>query len=320
MDETAVPIAHVVRGGVVESVHHGLVVGLDPAGSVAVRQGDPATVIFPRSALKPVQAVAMLRVGLDLDGELLALASSSHSGEEAHREGARRLLAGAGLAEHHLQNTLGLPRDAAAALAWQGAGHPPAPLAQNCSGKHAAMLATCVAAGWDTATYRDPTHPLQRAIRATVAELTGDDVTHVTVDGCGAPLFSCTLGGLARAFARIATADPRTPAGRVAAALRSHPWWLGGTGRPVTRFIEGVPGLIGKDGAEGVFAAALADGRAAAVKVLDGAARPVPAVVAATLRALGVDAPALDEIGRVDVLGHGRPVGAVVALDYCSSA
>ncbi len=126
-------------------------------------------------------------------------------------------------------------------------------------------------------------------------------------------MFSCTLGGLARAFAGIATADAGTPEGRVAAAIRAHPWWLGGTGRTVTRLIEGVPRLITKDGAEGVFAAALPDGRAVALKVLDGASRPVPVVVAAALRALGVDAPVLDEVGRVDVLGHGEPVGSVVA-------
>jgi len=174
------------------------------------------------------------------------------------------------------------------------------------------MLATCVAAGWDPHTYLDVAHPLQRAIRAEVADLTGDgDPVHVTVDGCGAPLFSCTVAGLARSFARIATAPEGTPEHRVAAAIRRHPWFLGGTGRDVTRFIEGVPGLVAKDGADGVFAAALPDGRALALKVLDGAARPVPVVVAAVLRAVGVDAAVLDEIGRVDVLGHGVPVGAV---------
>ncbi|NMH90172.1 asparaginase [Pseudonocardia bannensis] len=317
MDEQAVPIARVVRGGVVESVHLGHLAGLDASGTVTVRRGDPATVIFPRSSLKPVQAVAMLRAGLDLDGELLALACASHSGEDAHLAGVARLLAGAGLAERDLQNTPGRPLDEAAAVSWRAAGRPAASLAQNCSGKHAAMLATCVAAAWDTATYRDPGHPLQRAIRDTVAELTGDGAdarAHVTVDGCGAPLFSCTLGGLARALARIATAEGGTPEHRVAAAIRAHPWWLGGTGRTVTRLIEGVPGLIAKDGAEGMFAAALPDGRAVALKVLDGAARPVPVVVAAALRALGADAPVLDEVGRVDVLGHGEPVGSVAAV------
>jgi L-asparaginase II len=284
---------------------------LDDRAAVA----EPATVFFPRSSLKPVQAVAMLRAGLDLDGELLALACASHSGEPFHVDGARRILAAAGLTEADLQNTPALPWDGDAAFAWRVAGNGPASIAQNCSGKHAAMLATCVGAGWDPAGYRDPDHPLQRAVAATVAELTGDGAPgHVTVDGCGAPLFSCTVGGLARAFARIATAGPGTAEHRVATAIRAYPRWLGGTGRDVTRLIEGVPGLVAKDGAEGVFAAALPDGGALALKIVDGAARPLPVLVAQALRALGADAPVLDQVGRVDVLGHGEPVGAVRAV------
>jgi len=311
IEDQAEPIALVRRIGVVESVHCGHVVGLDATGTVVWRRGDPDVTVLPRSTLKLVQAVAMLAAGLDLDGELLALACSSHSGEPGHLDGVRRLLARAGLDEAALQNTPGLPLDAAAALAWQKAGNGPARIAQNCSGKHAAMLATCVSAGWDPAAYRSPTHPLQRAIRECVADLTGGPPEHVGVDGCGAPLYSCTLSGLARAFATIARAAPGTPHARVAAAVRAHPWWLGGSGRAVTRLVEGVPGLVAKDGAEGVFAAALRDGSALAVKVLDGAARPVPVVVCDVLRRLGVDAPVLDVVGRVDVLGHGAPVGAV---------
>jgi L-asparaginase II len=315
VDERAEPVAHVVRGDVVESVHRGHLVALDAAGATVLHCGDPDLTFLPRSSLKPVQAVAMLRAGLDLDGELLALACASHSGEPFHLDGVRRILAGAGLTEADLQNTPGLPLDEAAALAHRCAGNPPCSLPQNCSGKHAAMLATCVAAGWDTATYREPTHPLQRAIRAEVAALTGDgDPAHVTVDGCGAPLFSCTPAGLARAFARLATAAPASPEGRVAAAVRAHPRWSGGHGRTATRLVEGVPGLVAKDGAEGVFAAALPDGRALALTIVDGSARPVPVVVAAALRALGATDPVLDEVGRVAVLGHGAPVGAVYAV------
>lgn len=312
----AQPVADVVRNGVVESVHHGHVSVLAPDGTVAASIGDPDAVIFPRSSLKPVQAVAMLRHGLDLDGELLALASSSHSGEEIHLDGARRILAGAGLTVDALQNTPDYPLDDAAALAWRAAGQGRTPLAQNCSGKHSAMLATCVAAGWSTATYRDHDHPLQRAIAATIAELTGDEVTHTAVDGCGAPLFSCTVSGLARAFATLARAGAAgddSAEGRVARAIRAHPRYLGGTGRDVTRLVEGVPGLVAKDGAEGVYAAGLPDGSAVALKVLDGSQRPRPVVMAAALRRLGVDEPVLDEIGSVPVLGHGEPVGSVTA-------
>jgi L-asparaginase II len=313
IDGAAEVVAEVVRCGVVESAHRGHVVALGAGGAVRLRRGDPAVTFFPRSSLKPVQAVAMLRAGLDLDGDLLALACASHSGEPGHVEGAHRILAGAGLAEADLQNTPTWPWDPEAAYAWRAAGHKPAAIVQNCSGKHAAMLATCVAAGWDPAGYLRPGHPLQRAVRATVTDLTGDgDPAHVAVDGCGAPLFSCTVAGLARAFARIATAAPGTPEHRVASAIREKPWFLGGTGREVTRLVEGVPGLIAKDGAEGVFAAALPDGRALALKVLDGAPRPVPALVAAALRALDSGVPALWD--RVDVLGHGTPVGSVRAV------
>jgi L-asparaginase II len=310
IEDEAQVVARVVRGGVVESVHRGHLVVLAPDGSVQARGGDPDRTFFPRSSLKLVQAVAMLRCGLDLDGELLALACASHSGEPDHLAGVRRILAGAGLDEAELQNTPALPLDAEAATAWVVAGNRPSRLTQNCSGKHSAMLATCVAAGWDRSGYLDPDHPLQRAIRATVADLTGDgDPAHVTVDGCGAPLFSCSVAGLARAFARIATAPAGTPEHRVAAAVRAHPWWLGGSGRFPTRLIVAVPGLVAKDGAEGVFAAALPDGSALAMKIADGSPRPVPPVVTALLEQLGV--PGLGDIGKVPVLGHGEPVGEV---------
>jgi L-asparaginase II len=312
--QRAVPLARVVRSGVVESVHHGHLVGLAADGAAAVIAGDPDVTFFPRSSLKPVQVVAMLRAGLDLDGELLALAAASHSGEPGHLDGVSRILAGAGLGVGDLQNTPDLPLDPSAAAAWRSAGRRPAALPQNCSGKHAAMLATCRAAGWDVATYRDPAHPLQRAVRATVEELTGVPVAHVAVDGCGAPLFSTTPAGLARAFARLATAEAATPEGRMGAAMRAHPWWVSGTGREVVRLAAAVPGLVAKDGAEGVFAAAVPDGRAVVTKILDGSPRPVAAVVAAALRALGVAGTALDEAGRVPVLGHGEPFGAVEPL------
>ncbi|MFC4950445.1 asparaginase [Pseudonocardia sp. GCM10023141] len=313
IDENAQPLAHVVRGGLVESVHLGHLVALDATGAEVLRRGDPGVTFYPRSSVKPVQAIAMLRAGLDLDGELLALAASSNSGEPAHVEAAREILAKAGLTEADLQNTPVLPINADASFAWRAAGNGPSSLTQDCSGKHAAMLTTCVVNGWDLRTYRDPAHPLQQAIRATIAEFTGDgDPAHVTVDGCGAPLFSCTVGGLARAFSRIATGAPGTPEHRVATAMRNHPWFVGGTGRRATRFMETVPGLIAKDGADGVLAAALPDGAALAVKILDGSGRSHRAVVAGALAALGVTG--LDEIGHVDVLGHGEPVGAIVAV------
>jgi L-asparaginase II len=307
----AAPVAYVVRGDVVESVHHGHLVAVDGRGARALTVGDPDVTFFPRSSLKPLQAVALLRAGLDLGGELLALAAASHGGEPAHLDGVRRILDDADLDVDDLQNTPDLPLDAHAAACWRAAGEVPSPLAQNCSGKHAAMLATCRVAGWDTTSYRDAGHPLQRVVRATVEDLTGIPAAHTTVDGCGAPLFSSTPAGLARAFARIAAASADTPEGRVGAALRAHPWWVAGTGRDVVRLAAAVPGLIAKDGAEGVFAAALPDGQAVALKILDGSVRPVRAVVATALRALGVDEPDLAAAGHTAVLGHGVPVGRV---------
>jgi L-asparaginase II len=307
----AQPIAYVVRGGVVESVHAGHVVALDAAGALALSAGDPEVTFFPRSTLKPLQAVAMLRLGLELDGPLLALAAASHSGEPEQLRGVGQILERAGLAEDDLGNVADFPLDPEAGARWRAAGRGPERLAQNCSGKHAAMLATCVGAGWETDGYLDPDHPLQHAIRSTVEGLTGVPATHITVDGCGAPLLSTTPVGLARAFARIATAEPATAEGRVGAALREHPWWVAGTGRDATLLVRAVPGLVAKDGADGVFAAALPDGRAMALKVLDGSSRPLPAVAAAVLRALGAGGAALEAAGRVDVLGGGVPVGTV---------
>ncbi|MBF5081921.1 asparaginase [Quadrisphaera sp. INWT6] len=322
----AVPLAAVVRGPLVESVHLGHLVVTGPDGEVEAAVGDPQARVWPRSSLKPLQAVACLQAGLELgtaedapDDEvaLLALACASHSGEQQHLDGVLRILDGAGLAPSALLNTPDVPYDPEQAVAWRAAGRGPMALVQNCSGKHAAMLATCVAAGWDTGGYLDVGHPLQRQVRSTVADLARSAHNLTTVDGCGAPLHSLPLAGLARAFGRIAGAPGRAPGSAeaaVARAMSSHPEMVGGTGRDVTRFMAGVPGLVAKDGAEGVYAAGLPDGRGVALKVLDGASRPRPVVLAAALRALGVDAPVLAELGREPVLGHGRPVGAVTAL------
>ncbi len=307
-------VAHVVRSGFVESVHHGSVVALDAQGSILLTVGDVAGPIFPRSSSKPIQALAMLRAGLDLDGELLALAAGSHSGESFHLEGVRRILAGAGLSEQDLQNTPDLPYDELERTAWIASGRGATSLAQNCSGKHAAMLATCVAAGWDTATYLEPKHPLQLLIAQTLIELSGEPAAASGVDGCGAPVMAVSLTGLARVFSCFATGPEGTDEARVAAAIRAYPQWLGGTGREVTALIRGVPGLIAKDGAESVYAVGLADGRGVALKIADGAQRARPVVMAAALRRLGIDAEVLDELAHAPVLGHGEPVGSVEAV------
>ena len=318
---TAAPIlAHVVRDCFVELVHHGSAVVTAPDGTVELAIGDPEGVVFPRSSSKPFQALAMVRHGLPTDGRLLALACSSHSGEGFHLEAAREILAGAGLTEADLQNTPDYPYDEGARTAWIAAGLPKQSIAQNCSGKHASMLATCVVNGWDLATYRDPAHPLQVAILETIADLTGAHPGAVAVDGCGAPIQAIPLTALARGFGRLAAATDG-PDKRVADAVRAHPEYLGGTTRDVTALLRGIEGSVAKDGAEAVYAVGLADGRGVAVKIADGSSRASSVVLAAVLRRIGLEAPdrpaatlAFAALEHSPVLGHGQPVGAVVAV------
>jgi L-asparaginase II len=198
-------------------------------------------------------------------------------------------------------------------------GESPDRVHMNCSGKHAAMLATCVVAGWPTTTYTEPEHPLQRQIKAVLGELARERVTVVGVDGCGAPLFGVSVTGLARAFRALVVAAPGTPERTVADAMRAHPEWTSGTMRPERALMAAVPGLLVKSGAEGVEGFALADGRAGAFKIDDGAARGRVPVTVALLRRLGVDAEssvdqaALDALATSPVTGGSRVVGEIRA-------
>jgi L-asparaginase II len=313
-------IAEVIRSGFGESRHRGSAVVLGADGhQVLFSAGEVVAPMFPRSSNKPVQAAAMRACGLAVEGELLALASASHSGEDFHITGVRKILAGAGLTEDALQCPPALPMDEPTLWRFLGEGGRPDRVHMNCSGKHAAMLATCVAASWPTETYRDPGHPLQREIKAALGRLAGEDVAATGVDGCGAPLFAISLTGLARAFRALVLADPGSAERSVADAVRAHPAWTSGTRRSERELHQAVPGLLVKSGAEGVQAFALADGRAGAVKMEDGAPRAIPAITVALLRAIGadqadgVDRDALDRIADVPVYGGGQVVGKVVA-------
>ncbi|MFJ2160595.1 MULTISPECIES: asparaginase [unclassified Streptomyces] len=305
------PVAHLIRGGVIEGIHYGSVVVLGADGQVQLQIGDIEAAFYPRSAIKPVQAVAMVRAGLPLDGELLSLAAASHSGEERHLAGTRRILELAGLTEDSLRNVPDLPFDPVVRDAWVREGRAPSRLAQNCSGKHAAMLYVSKLNGWSLDDYLDPAHPLQQAIAEIVEDLTGQRIARVSVDGCGAPLFSISLHGLARAVARITTAAPGTPEARVADAMRSYAEMASGAGRDVAALMRAVPGLLAKDGFEGVQVAALPDGRAVAVKVSDGANRARVPVAAAALVRAGVEEGLLAEFAGEPLLGGGEPVGCV---------
>ncbi len=293
-------LAEVVRSGFVESRHHGSLVALSPAGDVLLSVGDVTSPVFPRSSNKPMQATGLLRLGIvekyGLTSSHIALATASHSGEDVHLEVVRDLLARAGVPE----SALGTPPD-------------PTPVQHNCSGKHAAMLAACAAQGWPLDGYRDPAHPLQVQQRSVVSELAGTDIDGIGVDGCGAPIFALSLTALARAFTRIVLAPPGSAESAVAQAIRTHPLLVGGTGRDVTRLVQAIPGLVAKDGAEGVYAAALPDGTSLAIKVEDGAARARAPVMVAALRALGAtgDEAELDALAHPEVLGGGARVGEV---------
>ena len=308
-----VVLAEVVRSGFVEGRHRGSLVVLGEDGSVAFAAGDVTRPFFPRSANKPLQAAGMLRAGLRLDGELLALAAASHSGEGFHLDGVRRILTGAGLEPSMLQTPPGLPLGEEEMHRHLRAGGHPQPIIADCSGKHAAMLATCAERGWSYESYLEPGHPLQRSVREAVEELAGERVAATGVDGCGAPLYAISLIGLARAFRAHVLAPDGTAERRVADAMRAHPEYVGGTGRSETDLMRAVPGLLAKPGAEAVYAVALADGRAVALKIEDGNRRACGPVIAAALRRLGLEAPVLDEIGLVPVLGGGRSVGEVRA-------
>ncbi|UNZ18589.1 asparaginase [Streptomyces sp. 891-h] len=314
MPEILPVLAEVVRSGFTEGQHRGSLVALAADGSVICALGDPEAPVFPRSANKPFQASAVLRSGLELAGERLALAAASHSGEGFQLDLVRTMLAEHGLAESHLKCPASLPLDEEEAEAFLAAGSTRTPLAMDCSGKHAAMLAACRANGWPVDSYLDPDHPLQKLVRETLEENTGDPVAHTGVDGCGAPLMAVSLTGLARGYRALALASPQTPEGRVAEAMRAHPEYVGGTRRHDSRLMRELPGAVSKMGAEAVQGFALPDGRALAFKVEDGAGRALGPVLARALSVhLGVSSPVLERIGTVPILGGGVRVGEVRA-------
>jgi L-asparaginase II len=310
-------VAEVVRSGFTESWHRGAVAGLAADGRQVISVGHTDVPFLPRSANKPLQAVAMLRCGLGLEAELLALAAASHSGEDFHVDGVRKILSGAGLSEDDLRCPASWPLDADTAHRLIARGEGMSRIRMNCSGKHAAMLATCAVNGWPTGSYLAPDHPLQQAIRHTIEELAGQQVAATGVDGCGAPLFGLTLAGLARAFRVLVLAAPGTPERRVADAMRAYPEWTSGTHRDERRLMAAVPGLLVKSGAEGVDAFALADGhgvRSGAVKIDDGGQRARTPVTVAVLRQLGAVVP--DELATVPVTGGDAVVGEVRAIGW----
>ena len=303
-------LVEVVRNGFVESVHRGRVAITNPDGRLASSVGADFAPMYPRSANKPLQAVGMLRAGLDLDGELLALVCASHSGESFHLDGVLSILTMSGLDESALQMPAEWPLDQPAREDAIRNGVAKSSLAMNCSGKHAGMIRTTVLNGGDVSAYRDPDHPTQLAIVQAIDDLAHEQATNLAVDGCGAPLYAISLYAVARAFGSIASASQGAEH-RVATAIRSHPEYVSGTRRDELELHRAVPGLMAKAGAESVYAVGLPDGRGVAIKISDGNPRARPVAMAGVLKRLGFDHETLDIHASGPVLGAGERVGEI---------
>jgi len=299
-------LAEVVRSGVVESQHRGFLVALNADGSVNLELGDSSHLIFPRSTVKSFQAAAMVRNGLELEPRLLALGASSHSGSAEHIAAVREILATVNLDETALQCMLDKPLGEPERRAYGD--QAPTRIAMNCSGKHAAMLVTCVNNGWSIDNYLDADHPLQVACREELENLSGEKITLTSTDGCGAPLFLISVAGLARAI-RAITISTDVAHTSVIEASRAFPEMVAGEGRLTTTMMREVAGLYMKDGVEAVEVASMPDGRTLVFKVSDGSLRPFRALVHAGLKRLGVDSTYETEV----VLGGGKVIGEVRA-------
>ncbi|MGH8880742.1 MAG: asparaginase, partial [Stackebrandtia sp.] len=205
----SVELVEVVRSGFRECVHRGSVVIIGSDGEPSLTLGEVHLPVFPRSTNKPMQAVALLRNGfVPADEAELAIATASHFGEAEHLALVRRLLDRFGFDEKDLECPPDLPMGEsarAAALAGHDLATASRAIYMNCSGKHAAMLATCAINGWPSSGYLDPAHPLQRAVTATIIEITGEPETDLGIDGCGLPIVPVALINLARAYAQLAT-------------------------------------------------------------------------------------------------------------------
>ena len=311
----SVELAVLERSGLDESRHLGAGVVVDADGTVLRAVGDVGASIYPRSCLKPLQALTVLRTGVRLEGPEAVLATSSHAGTDAHQRVVAAMLDRAGRGEDDLLCPPDWPGDPASGRVATERRR----LAMNCSGKHASFLLACERSGWDASRYVDLDHPLQAAVRDTVADATGEVIDHAGVDGCGAPVFATTLTGLARGISHVTGAVGRggdADAAHLVRAVLADAWALDGPGRANTVTIDEL-GVLAKLGAEGVMVMGTTDGVAVAVKVLDGSLRAATLVALELLAAQGVvdaDAVARVEARTVErVLGGGVPVGRLRA-------
>ena len=300
-------LATVTRGGIAESLHLGHLIVLNVDGSTFISKGSPELPIFPRSAVKSLQASAMLKAGLTVSDEELAIICASHSGAQNHIDLVIKMLEIRDIPISALKNAVDKPLGEKEKIAW---GEKSASqLAQNCSGKHVGMLITCQQNGWDMTTYLDMNHPLQIAIKNEIELLAGERVRAASVDGCGAPLFAISLIGLARSISNLVKSNEAVHK-QIVIACTTYPELVAGQGRLTTRIMRAVPGLFMKEGAEGIEVCALSDGRVIAIKIIDGSWRPVGPIIMEIFKLWGVEIP--DE--SVKIYGGEHVVGRVVPL------
>jgi L-asparaginase II len=315
------PVAAVTRGALAESVHRGRLIVCDPDGNVLEAVGDPEAYIYARSSTKPFQALPLILAGaadaFGLTDRELAVACASHNAEEPHLAAVRSILQKAGLTEDDLQSGAHLPLHEPEADALIRSGEEPRPIHSNCSGKHAGMLAVCAYEGYETATYRDPSHPLQRRILGLIAEVCGlrEDEVLVAGDNCGVPAFALPLRSFATGLARLATGKALPNELALAAlcvgdAMREHPFMVAGTGRFDTELMDSTDLLV-KGGAEAVLAVGSQEGWGMALKISDGAVRAVRPAALAALGGMGVEVP--EAVSEVSGL-HGEKVGEIRPL------
>jgi L-asparaginase II len=317
----------VTRGGLVESAHRVAVAVVDPDGRLLAGAGDLARPVFYRSAAKPLQALPLVEddvVGkLGLTEEELALCCASHNGEPRHVQGSLAILGKAGVGPEALVCGPHPPMRADDAERLVAQGQKPGRIHNNCSGKHAGMLALAATHGWETEGYHRAEHPVQRRMLAEVSRWTGLPAARIAtgVDGCGVVCFAVPLDRMALSFARFASSAARgEPAARVVQAMTGHPGMVAGKGRLCTALMERAGDRVFvKTGAEGVYCAGLpASGLGVALKVLDGAKRASDAALLRVLELLGVldlgDVEALASFGAPVVRNTlGEPVGELVA-------
>jgi L-asparaginase II len=287
-------IAEVTRGGIVESRHRGAFAVVDRAGHVVAAEGGIAAAIFPRSAVKAFQCLAVVESGtadrFGFTDEEIALCCASHNGEAGHLRVARAMLAKAGNAEALYECGAHWPYHEASRLQVIREGGSPADVHNNCSGKHAGMLALARQLGADPHGYAKPDHPVQRLIAKTMGEICGIDLDAQPcgIDGCSVPTWAIPLRNLAQGFARFTDPD-HVPAQRIITAVRAHPFMVAGSGDFDTLIMEAVPRLFVKTGAEGVYCACVPHaGLGIALKIDDGASRASEVAIASVLAGLDV--------------------------------